>query len=168
MLTRTLVEIHSENKDGTTGAFQGRVRVPPLLCLLDAPGDAFSGMLRPGNATANDTADLLTVVDDAGRSFPADIAAGHRHGDDLAGVNRDVVVRSDSAGGTKAFTTGLRVRNIGFAVGAHSQDTLTAAIAVANEDPDRWEPAVDRARAQVTATTTASGQRSVRSPTWSI
>ena len=140
----TLVEVHSENKDGTAAHFRGGFGFHPLLCFADATGEALSGMLRPGNATANDTADLLTVIDDAICQLPADIAAGHGESDDNKLARRRVVVRSDSAGGTKAFTTGLRARNIGFAVVARSQDTLTAAIAVANEDPDRWEPAVDQ------------------------
>jgi len=149
----TLVEVHSENKDGTAAHFRGGFGFHPLLCFADATGEALSGMLRPGNATANDTADLLTVVDDAICQLPPGIGVGHRHGDDPAGVNRDVVVRSDSAGGTKAFTTGLRARNIGFAVVARSQDTLSAAIAVANEDPDRWQPAVNQGGDPVDATT---------------
>ncbi|MDH3296430.1 MAG: transposase, partial [Acidimicrobiia bacterium] len=45
---------------------------------------------------------------------------------------------------TKAFATGLRARNIGFAVVARSQTAVTAAITAANEDPGRWQPAVDQ------------------------
>ncbi|GBD84845.1 hypothetical protein BMS3Abin02_01239 [bacterium BMS3Abin02] len=65
------------------------------------------------------------------------MTAGHQPGDAAAGVNRDVVVRSDSAGGTKAFTNGLCRRNIGFQVVARTQTTISAAIKVANEDPTR-------------------------------
>jgi hypothetical protein len=46
----TLVEIHSENKDGTAAHFKGGFGFHPLLCFADATGDALSGMLRPGNA----------------------------------------------------------------------------------------------------------------------
>jgi hypothetical protein len=106
-------------------------------------------MLRPGNAAANDTADLFRVVDDAVSQLPAGIAAGHRQGDDPALVERRVVVRSDSAGGTKAFTTGLRKRNIGFTVVTRSQTAVSAAIRIANEDPHRWEAALNQDGSEV-------------------
>ncbi len=140
----TLVEIHSDNKDGTAPNYKGGFGFHPLFCFADGTGDALSGMLRPGNAAANDTADLLRVVDDAICQLPAGIAAGHQPGDDEDAATRRVVVRSDSAGGTKAFTTGLRRRNIGFAVVTRSQTAVSAAITIANEDPDRWETAVNQ------------------------
>jgi len=138
----TLVEIHSENKDGTGPHYAGGFGFHPLLCFADATGDALSGKLRAGNAAANDTADLLAVVDDAITQLPATVAAGHQPSDDPDLVGRRVVVRSDSAGGTKVFTKGLRERNIGFQVVARSQTGVSAAIMIANEDPRRWEPAL--------------------------
>jgi len=140
----TLVEIHSENKDGTGANYKSGFGFHPVFCFDDATGDALSGMLRAGNAAANDTADLLTVVDDAISQIPPDMAAGHRPGDDPDLVERAVVVRSDSAGGTHVFTKGLRGRNIGFQVVTRTQTAISAAIATANEDPDRWETAVDQ------------------------
>jgi hypothetical protein len=145
----TLVEIHSENKDGAAAHYNGGYGFHPLFCFADATGDALSGMLRPGNATANNTSDLLTVVDDAVSQLPDHVTAGHRPGDDPCLVGRRVVVRSDSAGGTHVFTKGLRARNIGFQVVARSQTAVSAAIATANEDPDRWETAVDQDSSEV-------------------
>ncbi|NIA24593.1 MAG: IS1380 family transposase, partial [Gammaproteobacteria bacterium] len=138
----TLVEIHSEHKDGAAPHFKGGFGFHPLFCFADGTGDVLAGMLRPGNATANDTADLLAVVDDGIGQLPSDVAAGHREGDDPGLAERRIVVRSDSAGGTKAFTNGLRARNIGFAVVARRQTAVAAAITVANDDPTRWIPAV--------------------------
>ena len=138
----SLVEVHSENKQGAGPHFKGGFGFHPLFCFADGTGDVLAGHLRPGNATANDTVDLLALVDDAVAQLPAGVAAGHRPGDDPAAVQRRVVVRSDSAGGTKAFTTGLRARNIGFAVVARRQTAVAAAITVANDDPTRWQPAV--------------------------
>lgn len=138
----TLVEIHSENKEGTAPNYAGGFGFHPILCFADATGDALAGMLRPGNATANNTADLLSVVDDAISQLPTNIAVGHSEGDDGDLAERPVVVRSDSAGGTHTFTKGLRGRNIGFQVVAVTQNAVTAAIAVANEDPDRWHTAI--------------------------
>jgi hypothetical protein len=140
----TLVEIHSENKDGTGPHYAGGFGFHPVFCFDDATGDALSGMLRAGNAAANNTSDLLKVVDDAVSQLPPAIAAGHQPSDDPALVERRVVVRSDSAGGTHVFTAGLRARNIGFHVVARTQTAVSAAITTANEDPDRWEAALNQ------------------------
>jgi len=138
----TLVEIHSENKEGTGPHYAGGFGFHPVFCFADATGDALSGMLRAGNAAANNTSDLLAVVDDAISQLPDHVAAGHRPGDDPSLTEHGVVVRSDSAGGTHVFVKGLRDRNIGFAVVARSQTAVSAAITTANEDPNRWETAV--------------------------
>jgi len=88
-------------------------------------------------------ADLLRVLDDGVSQLPTEVQAGHHEGDDPAAVERSVVVRSDSAGGTKAFVEGCRDRNIGFHVVARRQTAVSAAIATANEDPGRWERTLD-------------------------
>jgi hypothetical protein len=53
------------------------------------------------------------------------------------------MVRSDSAGDTQTFTAGLARRNTQFEVVARSQTAVSAAITTANEDPRRWQTAVD-------------------------
>jgi hypothetical protein len=148
----SLVEIHSENKDGAAAHFKGGFGFHPLFCFADATGDALAGHLRAGNATANDAADLLAVVDDGVSQLPPDIAAGHRPEDGPAIAARGVVVRSDSAGGTKVFAAGLRKRNIGFQVVARRQTAVSAAITAANEDPGRWETALKQDGDQADAT----------------
>ena len=150
----SLVEIHSENKDGTAAHFKGGFGFHPLFCFADGTGETLAARLRPGNATANDATDLLAVVDDAICQLPAHIAAGHRPGDDPDLVERGVVERSDSAGGTHVFVEGLRERNIGFQVVARSQRAVSAAITAANEDPDRWEPALKQDGTQADPTST--------------
>ena len=142
-LDASLVEIHSENKQGTAPHFKGGFGFHPLFCFADATGEALAGHLRPGNATANDVGDLLAVLDDGVSQLPTDIRAGHRESDDSDLAQRKVVVRSDSAGGTKAFVEGLRVRNIGFHVVARRHTAVSAAIVTANEDPHRWDTALD-------------------------
>ena len=114
-----------------------------MFCFADATGEALAGQLRPGNASANDVADLLSVLDDGVSQLPTNVQAGHHEQDDPGLVERSVVVRSDSAGGTKAFVDGLRYRNIGFQVVTRRQTAVSAAIVTANEDPDRWETALD-------------------------
>ena len=118
----SLVEIHSENKDGTAPNFKGGFGFHPMFCFADATGEALAARLRPGNAAANDAADNLEVLDDAITQLPADVAAGHCVDDDLGEVRRRVMVRSDSAGCTAGFVDGCRSRNIGFAVVARRKN----------------------------------------------
>jgi Transposase DDE domain group 1 len=71
----TLVTCHSE-REGTAATYKHGFGYHPMLAWLDNTGEALAGMLRPGNATANDAADHATVIDDA----LAQIPDGHRHG----------------------------------------------------------------------------------------
>jgi hypothetical protein len=138
----TLVEVHSENKDGTAATYKRGFGFHPMLCFADATGEALAARLRPGNAAANNAADHLGVLDDAVAQLPAEVAAGHRPGDPAEVVGRPVVVRADSAGCTAGFVAGCRARNIGFAVVARSTKTIAAAISRTYTDPDnRWRPA---------------------------
>ena len=77
----SLIEIHSENKDGTAANYKRGFGFHPMFCFADATGETLAARLRPGNATANNAADHLTVLDDAIGQLPAEIAAGHRPGD---------------------------------------------------------------------------------------
>jgi hypothetical protein len=97
-------------------------------------------VLRPGNAGANTIADHVTVLDMAIGQLPAEIAVGHRPGDDPALVARSVQVRTDSAGCT-AFVHHARARNVGFAVVARTNASIHAAISQVRGDHDRWQPA---------------------------
>ena len=82
----------------------------------------------------------MAVLDQAVGQLPAEIAVGHRVGDDPALVRRAVQVRTDSAGCTN-FVWHCRSRNIGFAVVARSNASIHAAISrVIGEDC--WEPAL--------------------------
>ena len=138
----TLVDIHSENKAGTAPNYKGGFGFHPMLCFADATGETLAGLQRPGNAGANTIADHLVVLDAALAQLPAEIAVGHRPGDDPELVRRVVVVRADSAGCTDGFVWGCRARNIGFAVVARSNAQVHAAISKIAGDEDRWSPAV--------------------------
>ena len=82
----TLCEIHSENKENTAPTYKGGVGFHPMLCFADATGEALSGLLRPGNAGANDAEDHLAVLDAAIAALPPEIAAGHHEDDDGRGI----------------------------------------------------------------------------------
>jgi len=61
----SLVEIHSENKEGTAPSYKGGYGFHPMFCFADATGEALAGRLRPGNAAANSIDDHLAVADEA-------------------------------------------------------------------------------------------------------
>lgn len=137
----SLVEIHSENKEKAAPTYKGGYGFHPMLCFLDASGEALAGMLRPGNAAANSGADQLAVIDAAIAQLPDQWRRGHCSGDSAALVAHPVLVRADTAGAVAAFVDGLVTRNCEFSIGARVNDALDAAIAAVRSDA--WVPAVD-------------------------
>ena len=137
----TLVDIHSENKEGTASNYKHGFGYHPMFCFADLTGETLAGVLRPGNATANDSADHLGVLDRAIGQLPAEISSGHRPGDDPTSVSRPVMARADSAGATAGFVWGCRARNVGFAVVARKNGQIHAAISKIEADDNRWTPA---------------------------
>ena len=138
----SLVEIHSENKEGAAAHFKGGYGFHPMFCFADATGETLAAMLRPGNAAANNIVDHLAVLDNAINQLPTDIATGHRAGDLVSQVTRAVVVRTDSAGCTTGFITGCHQRNIGFAVVARRSTQIHSALLHTLVNDARWQPAV--------------------------
>lgn len=140
----SLVEVHSENKEGTGPTYKGGFGFNPMLATADATGEVLAAVLRPGNAGTTTVADHLAVLDAAVAQLPAEVADGHRAGDDPAVVRRELRVRTDSAGCSSGFVWGCRQRNIGFAVVARSNNKVHAAISAAFADAARWSPALDQ------------------------
>jgi hypothetical protein len=140
-LDASLVDIHSENKEGTAANYKRGFGFSPMFCFADATGEALAAVLRPGNATANDIADQLTVLDAAVAQLPARIAVGHQPGDDPGLVRRPVEVRADSAGCSARLASEFRARNITFSVVARTNPQVKAAISRAIDDESRWSPA---------------------------
>jgi hypothetical protein len=136
----SLVEIHSENKQGAASHYKGGFGFHPMFCFSD-DGEALAGMLRPGNAAANSGADQLAVVDAAIAQLPAGVAVGHQPGDDADLVSERVVVRADTAGHVHAFIAGLVARNIEFSISARVSDLLDTAMM--QIPARRWRPAIN-------------------------
>ena len=136
----TLVEIHSENKEGAAPHFKGGYGFHPMVCST-ADGEPLWIKQRPGNAAANDIADHLEVIDAAVSMLPEPDSAGHREGDDSELAQRSLVVRIDAAGCSPRLAAGLAARNIGFMVSARSNPAVKAAIRGALGDPGRWHNA---------------------------
>lgn len=137
----TLVEIHSENKADTAPTYKGGFGFHPMLCFADATGEMLSGILRPGNAGANDASDHLGVLDAAIAALPAEIAAGHSEDDDGTQARRGIVVRADSAGASAGFVWGCWDRDVRFSVTARTNVQVTRAISAIANDPTAWHRA---------------------------
>ena len=73
----TLVTCHSE-KEGTAATYKHGFGYHPMLAWLDNTGEALAGMLRSGNATANDAADHATVIETHWRRSPTATGTGRR------------------------------------------------------------------------------------------
>lgn len=140
----SLVEVHSENKQHAAATYQRGYGFHPMFCFADATGETLAAVLRPGNAGSNTVSDHVTVLDQAIAQLPTGIAGGHAVGDDAAVVERDVVVRADSAGCTEGFLSACRARNIGFYVTARSNPQVTTAIDSAIGIEQVWLPALGR------------------------
>lgn len=136
----TLLHLHSEDKEGAAATFKGGFGFAPMLCFVEPLGLP-AGVLRTGGATANNAADQLTVIDQAIGSLPRVWQAGHRPGDDPDDVERRLVVRTDTAGGSRKMIRGLAARNLVFAVGMRAN--VDAAAVIADLDEDGWGPAYD-------------------------
>jgi hypothetical protein len=128
----TIVICHSE-KGQAAKTWKRTFGYHPLLCFLDATGEALAGLLRPGNAGSGTAADHIAVVDMALAQIP-DV---HRYG-------TDILIRSDSAGASHAFLNhirGLREQGVQslFSVGVAVTESVRAAIVACLD----WQPALD-------------------------
>jgi len=131
----TIVVCHSE-KESAARTWKKTYGYHPLLCFLDATGEALAGILRPGNAGSNTATDHITVLDLALAQIPDHL----RHGE-------DILIRTDSAGASHAFLRhirGLREHGVRtyFSVGVAITEQVRAAILACLD----WLPAIDADR----------------------
>jgi Transposase DDE domain group 1 len=127
----TLVLAHSDAKQGGAGTYKHTFGFHPLLAYLDrgpAPGEPLAGLLRPGNAAAGASDELIELVELALAQLPA--------------VGEEpILVRSDSAGASTRLAWHLRDQGVGFSVGMPIDAHVREAI-LAQPEP-AWSPAVD-------------------------
>jgi hypothetical protein len=128
----TLVLAHSDHKEGAAGTYKHTFGFHPLLAYLDrgaGPGEPLAGLLRPGNAAAGGSDDLIELVDLALAQLPA---ASHQ---------QPVLVRSDSAGASTRLAWHLHDRGVGFSLAMPIDTHVREAILTQPEHA--WTPAVD-------------------------
>lgn len=136
----TLVDAHSDKQDATPTYKRG-YGFHPLGVWCDETNEALAGMLRPGNAGANNAADHVAMLDAALAQLPPEWRVGHGPGDDASTVVHPIVARADSAGATHGFVDALVERNIGFTVGFDVDGRVRDALLLAQEED--WTPAVE-------------------------
>lgn len=125
----TLVIAHSDDKDGAAPTYRRTFGFHPTTAWLDrgdGTGEALAIGLRPGNAGANKTDDLIGITDRALAQLPS-LPQGLQ-----------VLVRLDSAGASHALLDHLRDLEVGFSVGMPLQPPIKDAIRTLQETPDVW------------------------------
>lgn len=127
----TLVDAHSE-KESAGPTYKHGFGFHPMLCYLDATGEALAGILRSGNAAAFSAADHVALLDLALAQLP--VKPGGESGVAM-------LVRTDSAGGSHEFAEALRDRGIEFSLGSRVREEVR--LAVCELDGSEWMEAMD-------------------------
>jgi len=123
----TLVTAHSD-KDGAAPNYKRGFGYHPLLAFLDATDEALAGILRPGNAGSNTTADHVELLAMALAQLPVDPESV------------EVVARADSAALTHGFVDACRGAHVRFSIGHDLTEPIrNACLAI---PPRRWQPAI--------------------------
>jgi Transposase DDE domain group 1 len=122
----TPITAHSE-KEHAAGHYKGGFGFNPLL--VSCGREVLAGILRPGNAGANNSEDHLSVLELALEQLPESALDG------------EILARSDSAGASHDFAFACRETRIrfslGYAIGAPVREAILAL-------PERaWKPAIN-------------------------
>ena len=130
-LDATLVTSHSE-KEGAAPNYKRGFGFHPLLAFADhgpgGTGEPLAAMLRPGNAGSGTATDHIAVLDAAIAQLPEPV--------------RDrVLVRADSAGGSRDFLTHLVSLGLDYCVGMPVHGPVNAALQAL--PVQAWRKAVD-------------------------
>lgn len=123
----TLITAHSD-KQGAAPTYKKGFGHHPLLAFLDATGEALGGILRPGNAGSNTTADHVALLATALAQLPVDPEVVK------------IVARADSAALTHGFIDACRAAHVRFSVGHDLIETVRRACLLV--PARRWRPAI--------------------------
>ncbi len=121
----TPITIHSE-KEHAAGHYKGGFGFNPLL--VSCGRELLAGILRPGNAGANNAEDHLSVLELALEQLPQSALDG------------EILARSDSAGASHDFAFGCRECRIRFSLGYAIDERVRKAILALGQAA--WQPAI--------------------------
>jgi hypothetical protein len=122
----TITIAHSE-KENAASTWKKTFGFHPLLAYLDRPdisgGEGLAGILRPGNAGANTTADHIRILAMA-------LAALPEHARPVPAKKRSpkVLIRTDSAGATYGFAAACHDAGCNYSFGFAIDETVRTAI----------------------------------------
>ena len=130
-LDATLVTAHSE-KEQAAPTFKRGFGFHPMLAFVDhdqgGTGEPLVGLLRAGNANANNAADQIAVLDAALAQLPGP-------------ARSRVLVRGDAGSGVKAFLAHIHDQGLEFSVGMNIHGPILDALAALPEQA--WRAALD-------------------------
>ena len=131
-LDATVIPAHSE-KEGAEPNFKGYGH-HPLLAFCDNTGEPLAGMLRPGSAGSNTTADHLTVLDEAIAAMPPKYRRRLMVTCDGAGASHGLIERLEALASRPGHQLAY---SVGWELGKREKTAIT-------EVPqDAWQIAVD-------------------------
>ncbi len=136
-LDATLLIAHSD-KEHATKTWKKTFGHHPLLAFVDhgegGTGEPVAGLLRRGSAGSNTATDHIQVLDDALTQIPTYLREPDEHGQVA------VLVRTDAAGATHAFTDRIVELGMEFSIGA-SLGHVDIHTILAQTPPEAWTPA---------------------------
>ena len=122
----TPIDVHSE-KEHAAGHYKGGFGFNPLL--VSCGREVLAGILRPGNAGANNAEDHIMLLDLALGQLP------------LSALDGEILARSDSAGASHDLADACRECNIRFSFGYPLTEPVRQALLSLPESA--WRPAID-------------------------
>jgi hypothetical protein len=135
----TITIAHSE-KDNAAKTWKKTFGFHPLLAYLDRPdvsgGEGLAGILRPGNAGSNTTADHVAILAMALAALPEQARPRPGEAD-----SPTVLIRTDAAGSTHGFAAACRQSGCGYSLGFGIDEQVQKAILTLPESA--WTPAYD-------------------------
>ena len=135
----TITIAHSE-KVNAAKTWKKTFGFHPLLAYLDRPdvsgGEGLAGILRPGGAGSNTTADHVAILDLALAALPEHARPRPGQPD-----SPRLLIRTDAAGATHGFAAAARKAGCGYSLGFPIDDRVQQAILSVPDDA--WTPAYD-------------------------
>ena len=123
----TPIDVHSE-KEQAAGHYKGGFGFNPLMASCGR--EILAGILRPGNAGANNAEDHLALLDLALEQLPQSALDG------------EILARSDSAGASHDLADACRETDIRFSFGYPLTEPVRQALSGLPESA--WRPAIDQ------------------------
>ena len=121
----TPIDVHSE-KEQAAGHYKGGFGFNPLL--VSCGREVLAGILRPGNAGANNAADHLALLDLALCQLPP------------SALDRNMLARSDSAGASHDLADACHETQIRYSFGYPLTEPVRQALDCVEESA--WQPAI--------------------------